>query len=105
MATQLTIVNNILRRLREDEVTSVADNSYSKLIGQFVNDAKADIEDVNHEWSAYVTSYDTTILADGSTRTYDLTSTNDRSWLIRESVVRFLSDRKENFDRFVAAIS
>jgi hypothetical protein len=83
MATQLTIVNNILRRLREDEVTSVADNVYSKLIGQFVNDAKADIEDVNHEWSAYVTSYDTTILADSSTRTYDLTSTNDRSWLIR----------------------
>ena len=83
MATQLTVVNNILRRLREDEVDSVADNAYSKLIAQFVNDAKADLEDINHEWSVYVTEVDTTILADGSTRTYDITETNDRSWLIR----------------------
>lgn len=84
MATQVTIVNNILRRLREDEITSVADNAYSKLIGQFVNDAKDDIEDMNHEWSVYVTEIDTTILADDSTRTYDLTATTDRSWLMRD---------------------
>jgi hypothetical protein len=83
MATQLAIVNNILRRLRETEVTSVADHSYSKLIAQFVNDAKDDIEDINHEWSVYVQEIDTTILADG-TRTYDITETNDRSWLMRD---------------------
>ncbi len=83
MATQLTIVNNILRRLREDEAGSVNDNSYTKLIGQFVNDAKADIEDYNHEWSVYATEIDTTITNDG-TRTYDLTSTTDRSWLMRD---------------------
>jgi hypothetical protein len=83
MANQLTIVNNILRRLREDEVSSVVDNAYSKLIGQFVNDAKADMEDYNHEWSVYITEIDTTILNDG-TRSYDLTSTTDRSWLMRD---------------------
>ena len=83
MATQLTIVNDILERLREDTVTSVNDNSYSKLVGMFVNDAKEDMEDVNHEWSVYVTEVDTTILSDG-TRTYDLTGTNDRSWMIRD---------------------
>jgi len=88
MATQLTIVNNILRRLREDTVTSVADNTYSQLIAQFVNDAKADMEDLNHDWSVYITEIDTTILNDG-TRTYDLTETNDRSFLIRDA----LSDR------------
>jgi len=88
MATQLTIVNNILRRLREDTVTSVADNTYSQLIAQFVNDAKADMEDLNHDWSVYITEIDTTILNDG-TRTYDLTGTNDRSFLIRDA----LSDR------------
>ena len=83
MADQVTIVNNILRRLREDEVNSVADNVYAKLIAQFVNDAKDDMEDINYEWSVYVNEVDTTILADG-TRVYDLTETNDRSWLIRD---------------------
>jgi len=84
MADQVTIVNNIMRRLRENEVSSVADNAYSKLIGQFVNDAKDDMEDTNHEWSVYVSEIDTTILADGTTRTYDLSTTNDRSFLMRD---------------------
>jgi len=86
MADQLTIVNNILRRLRETEASSVADNVYSKLIGQFVNDAKDDMEDLNHDWSVYITEIDTTILADSATRTYDLTATNDRSWLMRSNL-------------------
>ena len=84
MATQLTIVNNILERLREDTVDSVADNAYSKLIARFVNDAIADLEDVSYEWSAYVTEIDFTILADGSTTTYTATGTNERSWLMRD---------------------
>ena len=83
MATQLTMVNNILARLREDTVATIDENVYSKLIARFVNDAKDDLEDINHEWSHYVTEVDVSILADG-TRTYDITSTNDRSWLIRQ---------------------
>jgi len=84
MATQLQIVNNIMRRLREDTVSSVADNAYSQLIAMFVNDAKNDIEDYNHEWSVYITEVDDTIPADGSTREFDITETNDRSWLMRD---------------------
>ena len=38
--TYLNLVNNVLRRLREDEVSSVTDNTYSKMVGDFVNDAK-----------------------------------------------------------------
>lgn len=38
MASQLTIVNNVLRRLREDTVSSVADNAYAQLIAMWVND-------------------------------------------------------------------
>ena len=83
MATQLKIVNNILTRLREDETASVSTSAYSKLIGQFVNDAKNDMEDMNYEWSVYETEIDTAVLADG-TLTYDLTETNDRSWIIRD---------------------
>ena len=38
--TYLQLVNSVLRRLRENEVDSVNQNNYSKLIGEFVNDAK-----------------------------------------------------------------
>ena len=42
--TYLEIVNSVLRRLRENEVSSVAENQYSKLIGDFVNDVKQEVE-------------------------------------------------------------
>jgi hypothetical protein len=47
----IQLVNSVLRRLRETEVSSVADNSYSKLIGEFVNDAKRQAEDA-YPWNA-----------------------------------------------------
>ena len=84
MATQLTVVNNIMERLREDTVASVSANAYSKLIARFVNDAIADLEDISYEWSVYVTEIDLTILADSSTTTYTATGTNERSWLMRD---------------------
>jgi hypothetical protein len=36
----LDLVNDVLIRLREDEVTATTDTPYAKLIGKFVNDAK-----------------------------------------------------------------
>ena len=45
MSTQyLTLVNSVLRRLREDEVSAVANTTYSKMVGDFVNDAKRQVE-------------------------------------------------------------
>lgn len=49
--TYLQLVNSVLRRLRENEVSSVQDNAYSKLIGDFVNDAKRMCEDA-YNWNA-----------------------------------------------------
>lgn len=49
--TYLDLVNSVLRRLREKEVTSVQDTSYSKLIGEFVNDSKRICED-SYNWNA-----------------------------------------------------
>jgi len=49
--TYLQLVNDVLIRLREAEVTSVTDTSYSKLIGKFVNDAKRQVEDA-YNWNA-----------------------------------------------------
>ena len=47
----IQLVNSVLRRLRETEVSSVADNAYSKLIGEFVNDAKRQAEDA-YPWNS-----------------------------------------------------
>lgn len=49
--TYLELVNDVLIRLRENEVSSVQDNAYSKLIGKFVNDAKRQCEDA-YNWNA-----------------------------------------------------
>ena len=42
--TYLEAVNKVLRRLREREVSSVTESTYSKLIGEFVNEAKTEVE-------------------------------------------------------------
>lgn len=49
--TYLELVNDVLIRLRENEVSSVQDNAYSKLIGKFINDAKRQCEDA-YNWNA-----------------------------------------------------
>jgi hypothetical protein len=82
MATQLTVVNNILRRLRETEVSSVASTDYAKFIGQLVNDAMRDMND-RWFWTVNTTSVDTSILGDSATTNYNLSTLNDRSFLIR----------------------
>jgi len=46
----LDLVNDVLIRLREDEVTAPTDTPYSKLIGKFVNDAKRIVED-SFQWN------------------------------------------------------
>jgi len=53
--TYLQLVNSVLRRLREDEVSSVSQTSYSRLIGEFVNDAKRSVED-SYDWTALRTT-------------------------------------------------
>jgi hypothetical protein len=63
--TYLQAVNDVLIRLREDEVTAVTDTRYSKLIGQFVNDAKRQVEDT-YNWN----SLSATITVDTSNNIY-----------------------------------
>ena len=61
--TYLDLVNNVLRRLREDEVTTVSSNTYSKMSGDFVNDAKKLVE-AAWDWSALRTTLTVTTSAD-----------------------------------------
>jgi len=48
--TYLSLMNNVLRRLREDEVSEVTQTTYSKMVGDYINDAKTLVQD-SHDWS------------------------------------------------------
>ena len=65
--TYLELVNKVLRRLRESEVTTVQGvgnaNSYARLIGDFVNEAKSQVE-VAFDWSALRTTLTLTTTPD-----------------------------------------
>ena len=49
--TYINIMNNVLRRLPEDEVTTVTSTTYSTMVGDFINDAKQLVEEAT-DWSA-----------------------------------------------------
>lgn len=53
--TYLELVNTVLRRLREKEVGTVSQSSYSKLIGDFINESKAQVENA-WDWSSLRTT-------------------------------------------------
>ena len=53
--TYLELVNAVLIRLRESQVTAVTDTTYSTMIGKLVNDAKRQVED-SWNWDALGTT-------------------------------------------------
>lgn len=71
--TYLEAVNRVLIRLREEEVTTVNQNSYSKLIGTFVNDAKRMVEDA-WDWSSLRNTV--TVTTEVDVFSYNLLGTN-----------------------------
>lgn len=73
--TYLNLVNNVLRRLREEEVSSVQDSTYAKMVGDFVNDAKRIVEDA-WDWSALRTTL--TITTTDDIFNYVLTGSQNR---------------------------
>lgn len=74
--TYLQLVNAVLRKLRETEATTVDETDYSRLIGDFVNDAKRLVED-SWDWSALRTTHNITTVA--GTNLYSLTDFGVRS--------------------------
>lgn len=72
--TYLELVNNVLRRIREEEITSVSSTTYSKMIGDFVNDAKSLVETA-WDWSGLKTTIVVDTVAD--THTYSLLGSKD----------------------------
>jgi len=52
LPTYLSLVNDVLVRLREPVVTTVTQTSYSSLIGKFINDTKRQVADA-YDWDAF----------------------------------------------------
>lgn len=71
--TYLELVNAVMRRLRERQVTTVQSsgsaNAYAALIGDFVNEAKAQVETA-YAWSALRTTL--TLTTDNNVFNYEL---------------------------------
>ena len=74
--TYLQLVNSVLRRMRENEVTSIenSNDSYVKLIGEFVNDARRIVEDA-WDWSALRKTI--TVTTSNTEFSYSITGTNN----------------------------
>lgn len=76
--TYITLVNQVLLRLREDEVSTVSETDYSKLIGLLINEAKTEIED-QWDWSALRQNINVTLVGDSNTTDYSLIGSNKRT--------------------------
>jgi hypothetical protein len=76
LSTYLDLVNDVLVRMREPEVSSVNENTLSKLIGKFINDAKRQVED-SYPWSALRRNI--TVTTSNGVSSYTLTGSNVRS--------------------------
>jgi len=84
--TYLQLVNNVLRRMREDEVDTVSQNTYSKMVGDFVNDAYRLVADA-WDWSGFRTTLTIEtvedifnyILVDSANNVKELSFLNDTS--------------------------
>lgn len=75
LPTYLELVNDVLVRLREPEVSTVQENVLSKLVGKLVNDSKRQVEDA-YKWNALITTINVSTTA--STYNYTLTGTGQR---------------------------
>jgi len=75
----LDLVNNVLRRTRGNTVTSVSQDDHSILIGDLVNDARAQVEDA-WEWNCLKTTF--TVPTVAGTELYTLVDSENRITMI-----------------------
>lgn len=95
--TYLSMVNDVLTRLREPTVTSVTSNDYSSLIGKLVNDSKNEVENA-WNWEVLRETYTVTTVAD--TVSYALDGSGFRFKVqdaINNSTYGFLQYKPEKF--------
>ena len=84
MATYLTLVNDVLARLRESSVASVTTSAYSTLIGKFVNDSMRQVSDA-WDWTCLATTITIPTVAGQSTYTVTGSGIRQRSITVNDS--------------------
>ena len=95
--TYLNLINNVLRRLREDEVSTVNETTYSTLIGDLVNDAKKIVEN-SFDWTALRDTI--TVATSNGTSEYSLTNSGDLAVIkdvINTTSKKFLYQRSKSY--------
>ena len=110
--TYREIINSVLRRLREDTITNnwsgdLVNNTiatdYQILIGDFVNEAKREVEDA---WNWSILRASPTITTVASTQQYVLTGTSQRSRILMAqeqtngTVLQEMSDKYLQFTKY-----
>jgi len=99
--TYLELTNKVLRRLRENEVSSVQETPYSRLIGDLINVVKREVEDA-WDWSALRTTLTATtssglfnyVLTGSTTRIRVLEAINDTSnWFLQQRSTRWFDQQ------------
>lgn len=75
--TALTVVNNVIKRLRENQVnsTNFLTDAYGQLILQFVNETKREVENA---WDWTILRQSLTVTTAVGTSTYSVTGAGDR---------------------------
>lgn len=109
--TYLELINDVLIRLRETQVTTATLTPYSTLIGKFVNDAKRQVEDA-YNWNALNETI--TVTTNGSTYQYSVTGAgqkfrvsqvlNTTSNVVMQNIPVDLMNRYQNFTPIVQNI-
>lgn len=120
--TYKELVNHVLRRMRENEITTIADTTYSQMVGDYVNDAMRIIQD-SWDWAdlrqtkTVTTSdgVDTYAIAGASTdakifHIIDDTSNTvlrqvDKGWMDRNKLIASASDGQPTHYNYVGTDS
>ena len=76
LPTYLDLVNDVLVRMREPEVTTVAEHTVSNLVGKYINDAKRQVSDA-YDWDAFNTPITISTIAN-TTGPYSITGAGVR---------------------------
>jgi len=95
--TYLNLINNVLRRLREDEVSTVNETTYSTLIGDLVNDAKKIVEN-SFDWTALRDTI--TVATSNGTSEYSITGSGDLAVIkdvINTTSKKFIYQRSKSY--------
>ena len=76
LPTYLDLVNDVLVRMREPQVSTVAENTVSALVGKYINDAKRQVSDA-YDWDAFNTPITVSTIAN-TTGPYSITGAGVR---------------------------